>query len=393
MEPVARPVLVRPERIEILLADTPEPKPTRSLTVTAIYHLSEEGRKASLLAGGDGHAVQRIAIEVPQNRLHLVSVNGKGLARLKLRPRYELDAEQQIVCIDMPPMYDIPPTVDELLRQAAHNHQLERAYQAKQTIARDHRSETDRVRRTEIALAFLGDPSQRALTHPSPTPKRCYLATRFGHLRFDVAIDTGPARDVPREAMRRFRADVKTTRARRVRERAEHVKLREARLQLVTGWIAEHGTPDQQARLAAGLLPPSEAREAMADDAFRALADRPRYIHDGVEQMRMHVQQWTGRQRQNVTERDFVVFGHPVRTITNQQWTLLQAARAAVPDAHVALHLREFIWRRDPGVPRLTRLTLVVTKKIGPLLLRREYLVSNDEAHTSPSISHEKESA
>src|SRR5207245_8968704 len=112
-----------------------------------------------------------------------------------------------------------------------------------------------------------GHPPQRALTPPAPTPQRCYLATRFGHPRFDIAIDTGPARDVPREAMRRFRADVKTTRARRARERAEHVKLRDARLQLVNGWIAEHGTPEQQARLTAGLLPPSEAREAMADHA------------------------------------------------------------------------------------------------------------------------------
>src|SRR5262244_3565898 len=125
MESAARPVLVRPERVEILPAETPEAKPTRSLTVTAVYHLSEEGRKASLLAGGDGHAVQRITIEVPQNRLHLDHVNGKGLARLKLRPRYELDAEQQVVCIDMPPVHDHPPTADELLREAARNHQLE----------------------------------------------------------------------------------------------------------------------------------------------------------------------------------------------------------------------------------------------------------------------------
>jgi hypothetical protein len=29
----------------------------------------------------------------------------------------------------------------------------------------------------------------------------------------------------------------------------------------------------------------------MADDAFRALADHPRYIHDGIEQMRVHVRQ------------------------------------------------------------------------------------------------------
>jgi hypothetical protein len=292
----------------------------------------------------------------------------------------------------MAPLFDQPPTIDELLRLAARNHQLERAYHVKRTIVRDQRSDTDRVRRTKIALAFLADPTQRALIHPSPTPRRCYLATRFGHLRFDRVVDSGPARDVPREALRRFRADVKAARERRAHERTEHVRLRDERWQTMTAWVAEHGTPDQQARLAAGLLPPSEVREAMADDAFRALADRPRYTHDGVEQMRAHVQQWTGRTRHHVTERDFVVFGHPVSTVTNRQWALLQEIRAAVPDAHLALHLREFIWRRDPGVPRLTRLTLVVTKTIGPMLLRREYLVSNDEPDMSGTLAHEKES-
>ena len=249
------------------------------------------------------------------------------------------------------------------------------------------------MRRTEIASAFLADPTQRALTHPSPTPRRCYLATRFGHLRFDRVVDRGPARDVPREALRRFRADVKAARERRARERAEHVRLRDERWQTMTAWVAEHGLPDQQARLAAGLLPPSEVREAMADEAFRALADRSRYTHDGVGQMRAHVQQWTGRNRHHVTERDFVVFGHTVRTVTHRQWALLEKIRAAAPDAQTALHLREFIWRRDPGVPRLTQLTLVVTKRIGPMLLRREYLVSDDEADMSGTISTGKESA
>jgi hypothetical protein len=394
MEPIARPVLVRPELVDTLTTETPGQKPTRGLTVTAVYHLSEAGRKASLLAGGDGQAVQRITIEVPANRLHLVAVNGHGMARLKLRPRYELDAEQQFVCIDMAPIYDHPPTIDELFRQAARNHQLERAYHANRTIVRDQRSDTERVRRTEIALAFLADATQRALSHPSPTPRRCYLATRFGHLRFDRIVDSGPARDVPREAMRRFRADVKAARERRARERAEHVRLRDERWQAMTTWVAEHGTSDQQARLAAGLLPASEVREAMADDAFcGALADRPRYTNDGVERMRAHVQQWLGRKRQIVTQRDFVVFGHPVRAVTNRQWTLLQDTRAALPDARVALHLREFIWRRDPGVPRLTQLTLVVTKKIGPMLLRREYLVSDDEADMSRTPTSGKESA
>ena len=53
---------------------TPGPEVARTLSVTASYLLSENGRKASLLAGGDGHAVQQIALQVPANRLHLVEV-------------------------------------------------------------------------------------------------------------------------------------------------------------------------------------------------------------------------------------------------------------------------------------------------------------------------------
>ena len=63
----------------------------QSLTVSAIYHLSETGRKASLLAGGDGRGLQRLSVQVPTTRLHLVAVDVNGVARLKLQPRFELD--------------------------------------------------------------------------------------------------------------------------------------------------------------------------------------------------------------------------------------------------------------------------------------------------------------
>ena len=62
----------------------------RTLTVKAMFLLSEAGRKASLLAGGDGRELQTIEIEVPTNRFHLVVVDPDGRARLKLRPRYEV---------------------------------------------------------------------------------------------------------------------------------------------------------------------------------------------------------------------------------------------------------------------------------------------------------------
>src|SRR6187401_2285589 len=93
---------------------TPAPEVARTLSVTANYLLSEDGRKASLLAGGDGRAVQQIPLQVPANRLHLVSVDKESVARLKLRPRFERESERGVVRIDASPIYDAPPTVDEL---------------------------------------------------------------------------------------------------------------------------------------------------------------------------------------------------------------------------------------------------------------------------------------
>ena len=75
-------------------------EPSRVEESDETYLLSEEGRKASLLDGGDGKAVQQLSLQVPANRLHLVSVDANGVARLKLRPRYQLDGDHGIARID-----------------------------------------------------------------------------------------------------------------------------------------------------------------------------------------------------------------------------------------------------------------------------------------------------
>ena len=59
----------------LTVAPTPGADAARTLSATASYLLSEEGRKASLLSGGDGRAIQQIKLQVPANRLHLVSVD------------------------------------------------------------------------------------------------------------------------------------------------------------------------------------------------------------------------------------------------------------------------------------------------------------------------------
>src|ERR1700741_4634096 len=120
MEPVTR--FVDRQAGSVSTPATPGPEVARTLSVTATYLLSEDGRKASLLAGGDGHAVQQITLQVTANRLHLVSVSKHGVARLKLGPRFERDEERGLVRIGAAPIYDAPPTVDYLYRAAAKNH-------------------------------------------------------------------------------------------------------------------------------------------------------------------------------------------------------------------------------------------------------------------------------
>src|SRR5438552_2594580 len=91
--------MLRDNTAPLLEVPSPPSRTDRPLSVTAVYCLSEPGRKASLLSGGDGRAVQQRIVEVPRNRLHLVSVDADGVARLRLRPHYVSDAHQQIVRI------------------------------------------------------------------------------------------------------------------------------------------------------------------------------------------------------------------------------------------------------------------------------------------------------
>jgi hypothetical protein len=349
----------------------------RTLAVTATYLLSEDGRKASLLMGGDGRAVQQLTVNVPTNRLHLVSVDADGVARLKLRPRYETDGEQRLVRIDAPPTYDSPPGIEDLFREAARNHQLERAYETERRSAKAKRRESDRERRAQLATAFLSDPTQRALVHPPPTPKRCWVGTANGRVVFDANTDEAPAREVPLEAHRRFRADLRSRREGNLTRRAEQLALHEEKKRFIGEWIAAHGSREQQSRQAAGVLPIDEAIEAMTDQAFAALTDRRRYTHDGFERLQAHLRQYRQYTEAVVTRDDLIVTSANAGQATASQWALVKEFQALLPEATVTLRVHKLTWKQDPKAPALTVLGVLLTQKFGPFTLRREYAQAN----------------
>ena len=97
---------------------------------------------------------------------------------------------------------------------------------------------------------------------------------------------------MPAEAHRRFRADERARRERNTQERARRLALHEAKKQFIAEWMATKGTPEQQARQAAGMLPMAEAIEGIGDDAFAAFREWPPSVRDGAATLQARLRQY-----------------------------------------------------------------------------------------------------
>lgn len=351
---------------------TPVPDVARALSATATFQLSEQGRKASLLAGGDGHAIQQITLQVPASRLHLVSVDRNGVARLKLRPRFEMDAERGVVRIDSAPLYDAPPTIEELYRAAARNHELESVYLSERTVERAKRRDSDRERRESVARSFLSDKTQRAVVHPSPSPKSCHVDTERGRLVFDVATDQGVAKEVPPEAHRRFRADLRARDERNKQDRASQLALHDEKKRFIADWVSANGTDEQRGRHNAGVLPINEAIEAITNQVFDVVGDLPQYVRDGADRLQRALRESTGSLDVTIAPADVQVRSANAPKATSTQWALVQKLQSQLPDANVVL--REHVLSSKNHHGAISVFGVLVTKKLGPLALRREFL-------------------
>jgi hypothetical protein len=347
---------------------------SQTLTVSATYLLSEQGRKASLLAGGDGRAVQELIIQVPASRLHLVSVDANGVARLKLRPRFHLDGEHGVTRIDAPPTYDAPPNLEDLFQEAARNHQLEETFHVERRVERTKRRDVERERRAQLAQAFLDDRNQRALVHPAPTEKRCYLSSERGRLLFDAHSDKDLAPQVTAEAHRRFRADLRERKERNRQARAAQLAVHEEKRRFVSKWISAQGTPEQQARQEAGMLPIEEAIEIITNHAFAAIGDQPRYVRDGAARLQAYLRQFPKYATAVVTPLELAVTSSNALGATEAQWKLIREFQRVLPSSTIVLRQHTLRLKRDRETPALQLFGILVTCRRDVVTLRREFM-------------------
>src|SRR5262249_44483953 len=158
----------------------------------------------------------------------------------------------------------------------------------------------------------------------------------------------GIARDVPSEAYRRFKADVRARHAAGRQQCLTDLARFDEKTRFLADWVAVHGTPDQRARHAAGVLPIAEVLDILAKGAFAPLNGRALYARDGVAQLQAYLRQFPGYDDLTVRPSDLAIFSHNAQHATATQWNAVQAFKAVAPDADVHLRSHKLVHKRLP---------------------------------------------
>ena len=137
-------------------------------------------------------------------------------------------------------------------------------------------------------------------------------------------------------------------------------------------------------RQAAGVLPLGEIVQAIADQAFAPLNDRPIYQRDGARQLQEHLRQFPSYSEATVDGEDLSVFSSNAQTATVDQWNAVQELRAALPDADVKLRAHRLSLKHNSEAPSCTLFGVRVTRRVGPFTLQREYATPSGVAAAEP---------
>ena len=339
----------------VSVASTPGPEVARTLSVTASYLLSEDGRKASLLAGGDGRArpADRAAGsgQPPAPR-----VRGQTRCRATEAQTAIRDGRRRgIVRIDAAPVYDAPPTIDELYRAAAKNHELESAYYAERVAQRIEAAATTDARACEsVAEAFLGGQGQRAVAHPPPSPK---TLLRHHRARSRAVRRRRPTRGSRKRCAARGAPALPRGPARQGRTQSAGPS-RAARPP--RGEEALHRRVDRSAT-----EPRNRRRDrqpACCRWTKRSSASLTRCSPPIGDRARLHARrrgaapdvpprQSTGSADVVVAQADVAVRSAHAVKATAAQWAAVQEIQSALPDANVVLREHRAVVEASPGVP------------------------------------------
>ena len=65
----------------------------------------------------------------------------------------------------------------------------------------------------------------------------------------------------------------------------------------------------------------------------------------------------------------------PSSEATAAEWAVMQQLTSRLPDADVTLREHRLSWRRERTLPGISLFGALVTRRVGPFILRREFAV------------------
>ena len=300
------------------------------------YYLSEQGRRDSLLKGGDGHFKQTMAGSINETDIEMFSVDASGLVffdattipttcwwwvceppTTKGRVVAHDNGEAQL-------HWDIVPSWEDLL-----------------SIAREVKDQNDEMqaKREQITEAFTNDPKARAIKIEQ------HHVIVDGE-KFDVKH---PLYVVAHNRWNQDQAELKQ------RNRAT-----------LADWIKQHGSTNQQQRLAAHLLPWNEAYQTATEYLYSPLQPFPLYERFSREEV-------CECQRDEYISKtcDIKFQSVDATELTADEWDQLSQIQAVVPDA--TFQLREHRAACFNVVGQKVRRGVIVKFTLGELGFKREF--------------------
>ena len=90
--------------------------------------------------------------------------------------------------------------------------------------------------------------------------------------------------------------------------------------------------------------------------------------------MQAHLQRLPEHAQAVVIRNDLVVTSANVDRMSAAQFAQVQQVKRLLPDATVVLRSHKLAWKRDPQVMLPPMFGVLVTQRVGPFTLRREYV-------------------
>lgn len=350
------------------------------LEATATYLLSE--RHGARIV----ERLHRIMISVPAHEAELVHVDDHGRGTLALTPRYQRLAGRETHKIDTPPVYETPPTLDQLLADARAAANTRAAYYTQRWREREH---ADAVRNAagRRSVKPVSSParrhgsvaeSRRARRGPGrdrwPGSIRADHHRRAPSTRGPSAVDqSSPARMDPGEIAS------PTEYAGWFQD--EHA-VRWQREEFIHAWVEAHGTADQRAQCDAGRLPWYEVLRAVEVEAWAPIAPQALYTAIQLSDLQATFDRHPAWAQVQIGPTELRIDHADVEPASPRHAQFVANLTSCLPDATVTLRRDRASWTGDTTgtAPVFMHYAARVTRRVGPFSFKRLLAVPEADA-------------